>query len=35
LESLEIFDVPKKIPRYSGDGITIWLEYNFFKIFLS
>jgi hypothetical protein len=23
LESLEIFDVPKKIPRYSGDGITI------------
>jgi uncharacterized protein YneF (UPF0154 family) len=23
LESLRIFDVPKKIPRYSGDGITI------------
>ena len=23
LESLEIFDIPKKIPRYSGDGITI------------
>lgn len=23
LESLEIFEIPKKIPRYSGDGITI------------
>jgi len=23
LESLRIFDVPKKIPQYSGDGITI------------
>lgn len=23
LESLKIYDVPKKIPRYSGDGITI------------
>ncbi len=23
LNSLKIFDVPKKVPRYSGDGITI------------
>jgi hypothetical protein len=23
LESLEIFDIPKKSPQYSGDGITI------------
>jgi hypothetical protein len=23
LESLKIFDIPKKTPRYSGDGITI------------
>jgi hypothetical protein len=23
LESLQIFDIPKKTPQYSGDGITI------------
>jgi hypothetical protein len=23
LDSLKIFDIPKKIPQYSGDGITI------------